>query len=299
MIKDLLDISAKVKEYEDMSKHITFRAGGKARFYVEVESEEELIKFIKYCQKANLNYFILGRGSDLLVSDKGYEGIIISTIYLNKIKLLDKNIIEADAGATLADIALFSLENELSGFEFASGIPGTLGGAVFMNAGAYDGEIKDILLEIKVLEEDLSISYIEASKLDLAYRYSNIEKKKQIVLAARLQLQKGKYEEIRAKINDLDFRRRDKQPLEYPSAGSTFKRPKGYFAGKLISDSGLMGYKIGDAEVSTKHAGFVINKGSASASDIYKLICYIQKVVKEKYNVELEREVRLLGEFDA
>lgn len=299
MIKDLLDISAKVKEYEDMSKHITFRAGGKARFYVEVESEEELIKFIKYCQKANLNYFILGRGSDLLVSDKGYEGIIISTIYLNKIKLLDKNIIEADAGATLADIALFSLENELSGFEFASGIPGTLGGAVFMNAGAYDGEMKDILLEIKVLEEDLSISYIEASKLDLAYRYSNIEKKKQIVLAARLQLQKGKYEEIRAKINDLDFRRRDKQPLEYPSAGSTFKRPKGYFAGKLISDSGLMGYKIGDAEVSTKHAGFVINKGSASASDIYKLICYIQKVVKEKYNVELEREVRLLGEFDA
>lgn len=299
MIKDLLDISAKVKEYEDMSKHITFKAGGKARFYVEVESEEELINFIKYCQKANLNYFILGRGSDLLVSDKGYEGIIISTIYLNKIKLLDKNIIEADAGATLADIALFSLENELSGFEFASGIPGTLGGAVFMNAGAYDGEIKDILLEIKVLEEDLSISYIEASKLDLAYRYSNIEKKKQIVLAARLQLQKGKYEEIRAKINDLDFRRRDKQPLEYPSAGSTFKRPKGYFAGKLISDSGLMGYKIGDAEVSTKHAGFVINKGSASASDIYKLICYIQKVVKEKYNVELEREVRLLGEFDA
>lgn len=299
MIKDLLDISAKVKEYEDMSKHITFKAGGKARFYVEVESEEELIKFIKYCQKANLNYFILGRGSDLLVSDKGYEGIIISTIYLNKIKLLGKNIIEADAGATMADIALFSLENELSGFEFASGIPGTLGGAVFMNAGAYDGEMKDILLEIKVLEEDLSISYIEASKLDLAYRYSNIEKKKQIVLAARLQLQKGKYEEIRAKINDLDFRRRDKQPLEYPSAGSTFKRPKGYFAGKLISDSGLMGYKIGDAEVSTKHAGFVINKGSASASDIYKLICYIQKVVKEKYNVELEREVRLLGEFDA
>lgn len=299
MIKDLLDISAKVKEYEDMSKHITFKAGGKARFYVEVESEEELINFIKYCQKANLNYFILGRGSDLLVSDKGYEGIIISTIYLNKIKLLGKNIIEADAGATLADIALFSLENELSGFEFASGIPGTLGGAVFMNAGAYDGEMKDILLEIKVLEEDLSISYIEASKLDLAYRYSNIEKKKQIVLAARLQLQKGKYEEIRAKINDLDFRRRDKQPLEYPSAGSTFKRPKGYFAGKLISDSGLMGYKIGDAEVSTKHAGFVINKGSASASDIYKLICYIQKVVKEKYNVELEREVRLLGEFDA
>lgn len=299
MIKDLLDISAKVKEYEDMSKHITFKAGGKARFYVEVESEEELINFIKYCQKANLNYFILGRGSDLLVSDKGYEGIIISTIYLNKIKLLGKNIIEADAGATLADIALFSLENELSGFEFASGIPGTLGGAVFMNAGAYDGEMKDILLEIKVLEEDLAISYIEASKLDLAYRYSNIEKKKQIVLAARLQLQKGKYEEIRAKINDLDFRRRDKQPLEYPSAGSTFKRPKGYFAGKLISDSGLMGYKIGDAEVSTKHAGFVINKGSASASDIYKLICYIQKVVKEKYNVELEREVRLLGEFDA
>lgn len=299
MIKDLLDISAKVKEYEDMSKHITFKAGGKARFYVEVESEEELINFIKYCQKANLNYFILGRGSDLLVSDKGYDGIIISTIYLNKIRLLGKNIIEADAGATLADIALFSLENELSGFEFASGIPGTLGGAVFMNAGAYDGEIKDILLEIKVLEEDLSISYIEASKLDLAYRYSNIEKKKQIVLAARLQLQKGKYEEIRAKINDLDFRRRDKQPLEYPSAGSTFKRPKGYFAGKLISDSGLMGYKIGYAEVSTKHAGFVINKGSASASDIYKLICYIQKVVKEKYNVELEREVRLLGEFDA
>ena len=297
MLKELLAISANVKEYEDMSKHITFKAGGKARFYIEVDTEEELVKLVKYCKENKLKYFILGNGSDLLVSDKGYDGIIISTIKLKDMRIIDKNSIEVSAGVLMSDIAKFTLENELSGFEFASGIPGTLGGAVFMNAGAYDGEMKDILTEVKILEDDLSIAYIDASLLDLSYRYSNIEEKNRVVLAARLRLKKDKYNNIKFKMDDLEFKRKEKQPLEYPSAGSTFKRPKGYFAGKLISDVGLMGYHIGDAGVSTKHAGFVINKGNASASEIYSLICHIQKEVTEKFGVELEREVRLLGEF--
>ena len=182
MLKELLAISANVKEYEDMSKHITFKAGGKARFYIEVDTEEELVKLVKYCKENKLKYFILGNGSDLLVSDKGYDGIIISTIKLKDMRIIDKNSIEVSAGVLMSDIAKFTLENELSGFEFASGIPGTLGGAVFMNAGAYDGEMKDILTEVKILEDDLSIAYIDASLLDLSYRYSNIEEKNRVVL---------------------------------------------------------------------------------------------------------------------
>jgi UDP-N-acetylmuramate dehydrogenase len=297
MPNELLSISKNIRENEDMSKHTTFKAGGRARMFAEPESDEELAKIIKYCKENKLRYYIIGNGSDLLVSDKGYEGLILSTLKLKKIRLLEDNIVEAHAGTLMRRLALFLLENELTGFEFASGIPGTVGGAVFMNAGAYDGEMKDILLGVKVLEEDLSVNYLSAKELELSYRYSNVEEKNRVILSARIKLAKGEYAKIKEKMDDFDFRRRDKQPLDLPSAGSTFKRPEGHFAGKLISDAGLMGYSIGDAQVSDKHAGFVVNKGKASASEIFELICHIQKEVYDKFGVKLEREVKLLGEF--
>lgn len=287
----------KIKENEKMSKHTTFKTGGYAKYYIEITDSKEFIEAITWAKENNLSYFIIGNGSNLLISDKGYDGLIINTSRYNSIKLIGENIVEACCGCLLSDISAFALRNSLTNFEFASGIPGTLGGAIFMNAGAYGEEIKDILLDVNILNKDLSIKNIKASDLNLGYRYSNIEAKNQIILSAHLSLKKGKSEDIKNKIKDLNFRRRDKQPLEYPSAGSTFKRPKGYFAGKLISDANLRGYMIGGACVSTKHAGFVINKNDASSTDIYNLISYIQMVVKEKFNVNLEREVRLLGEF--
>ncbi len=296
-LEALRSISKNIRTQEDMSAHVTFRAGGKAEFFASPRTEEELLALLRFCRREKLEHFILGKGSDLLVSDKGYPGVIISTLALSDIIQRGEEELEAGAGATMSAVADYALEKELSGFEFASGIPGTIGGAVFMNAGAYEGEMKDILQQVKVLEKDLRLHYLPAAALDFAYRYSNIEKEERVVLSAVLKLKKAKGQDILAKMQDLEFRRRDKQPLDLPSAGSTFKRPEGHFAGKLISDAGLMGYSIGDAQVSTKHAGFVVNKGSAKAAEIYALICHIQKVVKEKFGVELEREVRLLGEF--
>ncbi len=296
-LEALRSISKNIRTQEDMSAHVTFRAGGKAEFFASPRTEEELLALLRFCRREKLEHFILGKGSDLLVSDKGYPGVIISTLALGDIIQRGEEELEAGAGATMSAVAAYALEKELSGFEFASGIPGTIGGAVFMNAGAYEGEMKDILQQVKVLEKDLRLHYLPAAALDFAYRYSNIEKEERVVLSAVLKLKKAKGQDILAKMQDLEFRRRDKQPLDLPSAGSTFKRPEGHFAGKLISDAGLMGYSIGDAQVSTKHAGFVVNKGSAKAAEIYALICHIQKVVKEKFGVELEREVRLLGEF--
>ncbi len=296
-LEALRSISKNIRTQEDMSAHVTFRAGGKAEFFASPRTEEELLALLRFCRREKLEHFILGKGSDLLVSDKGYPGVIISTLALSDIIQRGEEELEAGAGATMSAVAAYALEKELSGFEFASGIPGTIGGAVFMNAGAYEGEMKDILQQVKVLEKDLRLHYLPAAALDFAYRYSNIEKEERVVLSAVLKLKKAKGQDILAKMQDLEFRRRDKQPLDLPSAGSTFKRPEGHFAGKLISDAGLMGYSIGDAQVSTKHAGFVVNKGSAKAAEIYALICHIQKVVKEKFGVELEREVRLLGEF--
>ncbi len=296
-LEALRSISKNIRTQEDMSAHVTFRAGGKAEFFASPRTEEELLALLRFCRREKLEHFILVKGSDLLVSDKGYPGVIISTLALSDIIQRGEEELEAGAGATMSAVAAYALEKELSGFEFASGIPGTIGGAVFMNAGAYEGEMKDILQQVKVLEKDLRLHYLPAAALDFAYRYSNIEKEERVVLSAVLKLKKAKGQDILAKMQDLEFRRRDKQPLDLPSAGSTFKRPEGHFAGKLISDAGLMGYSIGDAQVSTKHAGFVVNKGSAKAAEIYALICHIQKVVKEKFGVELEREVRLLGEF--
>ena len=286
-----------LKRDEPMKFHTTFKTGGNADIFVEPETEEQLFEIIKLCKKENQEYFILGKGSDLLISDKGYRGVIVSTTKIDYIELISEDVIEAGVGATVSEVSKFALDNLLTGMEFASGIPGSMGGAVYMNAGAYGGESKDIILELKVIEDDNIVRWVGVSDLDLGYRYSNIAKLNRVAVAVRLKLLKGNKEEIFIKMEDFRSRREEKQPLEFPSAGSTFKRPEGHFAGQLIDNAGLRGYSIGGAKVSDKHCGFIINMGNATSSDIYNLILKVQKTVKEKFNVELLTEVKLLGEF--
>lgn len=245
-------------------------------------------------KKGNLKYYIFGKGSNILADDKGYDGVIISTVCLNNSITHEGNIIEAGAGEGLDKISDYAMENSLTGFEFACGIPGSLGGAIVMNAGAYGGEMSNVLTKVKVLCADGSIKWKNVSELDLGYRKSNILANNEIVLAAKLKLAYGNRDEIRAQIEDLNNRRSEKQPLEYPSAGSTFKRPEGYFAGKLIDDAGLRGFRLGGAAVSQKHCGFVINYDNASSDDIKKLIEHIKREVYEKFGVKLECEVRMI-----
>lgn len=287
-----------IKENEPMKNHTTFQTGGPADIFVQPQNEEQVGKVIQYCRERKIPYFILGNGSDLLVSDKGYRGVMISLSDICKIQMISKDILEAEAGALLSDVAKYSYQKELTGMEFASGIPGTVGGAVFMNAGAYGGEIKDILLEAKIMERDGKIHWVLPEDLELGYRQSNISKLERTVIAVRLQLAWGEKEKIRARMEELATQRREKQPLEYPSAGSTFKRPEGYFVGKLVDEAGLRGYRVGGAMVSEKHCGFVINVDHATSSEIYQLIQEIQKIIKEKFGVELHTEVRLIGEFE-
>lgn len=282
---------------EPMSKHTSFRAGGKARAFALPKNEENILALLDICRKHQISYFIIGKGSNLLVSDEGFDGLIISLHAIVYQKQISAYRIEAGAGILLSDLAKYAYELGLSGLEFASGIPGSLGGAVYMNAGAYDGQMKDILQEVKVIEESGEIVWIPAQELELSYRHSNIGERNRVVLAARITLYQRDKDEISARMEELKVLRESKQPLEFPSAGSTFKRPEGYFAGKLISDAGLSGKQIGGAQVSTKHNGFIINVGDASAGDIYALICYVQKEVYKQFGVSLETEVRLLGRF--
>ena len=281
---------------EPMSAHTTFHIGGPAALFVEPKTEEKIKLVLEIIQNEGVDYFVLGRGSDLLVSDRGYNGVIVSTAGLDKIAVEGEQIV-AGAGVFLADLSKTAAEAKLMGLEFSCGIPGSVGGAIFMNAGAYESEISHVLSEVLILESDGIIHWVPMEDLDLGYRHSNIEEKKRTSLAGRFTLKKGNPEEINAKILDLTRRREEKQPLEYPSAGSTFKRPKGYFAGKLISDAGLCGYQRGGAQVSKKHCGFVINVDHATAEDVYGLIGDVQRIVKEKFGVELHPEVRMLGEF--
>ena len=287
----------RVRFEEPMCDHTTFRIGGPAEVFVMPESYEQIAWVIRQCRQEAIPYFILGNGSNLLVSDHGYRGVIIQ---------LDRNLgeitvngteIRAAAGALLSTIAATARRSSLSGFEFAGGIPGTLGGAVTMNAGAYGGEMKDVLKEVTVMNQDGEILTIPADKLELGYRTSIIKTAGYIVLEAVISLKKGNIEEITALSRKLSAQRIEKQPLEYPSAGSTFKRPEGYFAGKLIMDSDLRGYRVGGAQVSEKHCGFVINKGNATAADICALMDEVTRIVKEKYAVTLEPEVKKVGEF--
>ena len=283
---------------EPMKSHTTFRIGGPAEVFIMPKSVKQVQMAVKICQEEQIPYFILGNGSNLLVSDRGYRGVIIQ---------MDRNMgeiqvegteIQAAAGALLSSIAVAARRESLTGFEFAGGIPGTLGGAVVMNAGAYGGEIKDVLKEVTVMDGDGKIFTLPASELEMGYRTSIIKTAGYLVLSARITLSRGKEEDIKARTRELSEMRTQKQPLDYPSAGSTFKRPEGYFAGKLIMDSGLRGYSVGGAMVSEKHCGFVINKGNATAEDVVSLMKHVTEVVQEKYGLTLEPEVKFLGEFD-
>ena len=287
----------RIKADEPMKMHTTFRIGGPAKYFVIPETKEEVKAIIECCKSVDMPYYILGNGSNLLVSDKGYDGVVIQ-IFKNMNQItLDGETITAQAGAILSSVANKALEAELTGFEFAAGIPGTLGGACVMNAGAYGGEMKDVLVNVVVLTQEGEFLTIPAEELELGYRTSVIAKKDYIVLEATIKLTKGDKEAIKARMDELKVQRTTKQPLEYPSAGSTFKRPVGYFAGKLIQDAGLRGFQVGGAQVSEKHCGFVINKDQATAADVAELMKQVSAIVKEQFGVELEAEVKRLGEF--
>ena len=282
---------------EPMKRHTTFRIGGPADFFLLPSTVDEVRGILEIFREEELPYFILGNGSNLLVSDKGYRGVIIQ-LYRNFSNIsVEGNEICASSGALLSQIAAAARNASLTGFEFAGGIPGTLGGAVVMNAGAYGGELKDVLKEAVVMTEQGEILTLPVEKLDMGYRTSRIKKAGYLVLEARLVLEQGDMDKIRDITKDLTEKRVSKQPLEYPSAGSTFKRPEGYFAGKLIMDAGLRGYQVGDAQVSEKHCGFVINKGNATAADVLTLIENVREKVQEQFGVTLEPEVKFLGEF--
>ena len=287
----------KVLTDELMSRHTTFKIGGAADYFLQPTSVQEIAGILKVCKEENVPYFVLGNGSNLLVSDKGYRGVIIQLFRnMNEIEVKGSEI-RAAAGALLSGIAAAAKNASLTGFEFAGGIPGTLGGAVVMNAGAYGGEMKDVLKEVTVMTKEGEILTLPAEKLELGYRTSIIKKEEYLVLEAVLTLKEGDQEEIKARMRELTEQRVSKQPLEYPSAGSTFKRPEGYFAGKLIMDSGLRGYRVGGAQVAEKHCGFVINAGNATAADVVQLMSDVSKIVEEKFGVTLEPEVKFLGEF--
>lgn len=278
-----------------MSEHIYFRVGGPADILVTPVNEEQVVNTLKLCREYNVPYFILGNGSNILVKDGGISGVVIKFNKLNKITT-EGNCVTAQSGALLKDVSKAALENNLRGFEFACGIPGSIGGAVFMNAGAYDGEISKVIESAEVIDENCNIIRLSREELDFGYRSSLVMKKGYTVLSAVFKLEKGQVKTIKELIEDLTNKRESKQPLEYPSAGSTFKRPTGYFAGKLIQDAGLKGYSIGGAAVSEKHSGFVINKGNATAKDITDLIKHIQDEVKKQFGVDLHPEVRIIGE---
>lgn len=286
-----------VRRQEPMSLHTTFRIGGPADLFVTPGSIQAVADSIRICKETQTPYAVIGNGSNLLVSDTGYRGVIIQIgRNLNQVSVNGEEI-RAQAGAMLSVIAKTALSESLTGFEFASGIPGTLGGAAVMNAGAYGGEMKDVLTEVTVLTREGEIRTIPAEKLEMGYRTSLAAKNGWIILEAVLKFQKGDAEAIRGRMEELKMQRVTKQPLDLPSAGSTFKRPEGYFAGKLIMDAGLRGFTVGGAQISEKHCGFVVNKGGATAEDVRNLICAVQKKVQEDAGVKLEPEVKFLGEF--
>ena len=279
---------------EPMSRHTTFRTGGPAEVLV-TPAAEELEQVIRLCNTYGESCLIIGNGSNLLVSEQGIPGVVAEIGKPMSEIRTEGNRIIAQAGAMMSAIAARAAEHALTGFEFASGIPGTIGGAAVMNAGAYGGELKDVLVSVKVLDCEGTLLELSADELELSYRHSIIPEKNYTVVEVCLELTPGTEEAIRGRMDELKEQRVSKQPLEYPSAGSTFKRPKGYFAGKLIQDAGLRGYTVGGAQVSEKHCGFVINRGGATSTDIITLIRDVQKKVKEDAGVDLETEVKLIG----
>ncbi len=288
----MLEILKKIhhKKNQKFSDYTTMKVGGVVEWMFYPKDIDEMITLLIYIKSQNIPYFILGKGSNLIVNDEGVDVIVINTSNLQNLSLIDETLIYADSGVSLEELSMFALEHSLTGLEFASGIPGTVGGAVFMNAGAYDGEIKDVLETSTVFTDDKIV--LNNSEHEFGYRTSSIASK--VILGSSFRLKKGDKNEIKSKMIDLNLQRASKQPLEMPSAGSTFKRPVGHFAGKLITDAGLKGFECGGASISTKHAGFVVNHDHAKAQDILDLIAHVQDVVKKEFDVHLEPEIKFL-----
>lgn len=297
--KNKLKISSLAKDVlfdEPMSRHTTFRIGGNADVFVNASSSEEIVSIISYCLEHHIPYMCMGNGSNMLVSDNGIRGVVISIgSNMSEVQVVD-NMIYAEAGALMSKIASAALGAELSGFETLSGIPGTVGGGIYMNAGAYGGEIKSVLKNVTFISKNNDIVTMDTDQLELSYRHSIFETNGGIIVKCCLELKKGNKNEISATMKEYSKRRSEKQPLSMPSAGSTFKRPEGHFAGKLIQDAGLMGFSIGGAQISTKHAGFIVNTGNATAADVLALIEHVRKTVFAQSGIMLEPEVRLIGE---
>lgn len=295
----------RVLQEEPMSRHCSFRTGGPADLFLRVGTEEQLIETLSFLKKAGVPVFLLGRGTNILVGDRGYRGAVV-TLTPDPASaqedtfgsvVVEGNLVVAGAGATLQKAALAARDHGLAGLEFAAGIPGSVGGGVVMNAGAYGGELKDSIREATLITEDGTVKAFTPPELEMGYRTSILKRISAVVTGAVFELHPGDRDEIAARITELAKKRSEKQPLEFPSAGSTFKRPEGYFAGKLIQDAGLRGFSVGDAQVSEKHCGFVINRGHASSAQIRELIERVQERVYENSGVRLEREVIFLGEF--
>lgn len=292
-----LSLGCKAEYDVPMSEYTTFKIGGNAKLMITPASDEALSRIIKECRRIDIKPMIIGNGSNMLISDKGLNTVVINMCRSDcTVSYIGDGIIECDAGLTMSKLCNFALENELTGLEFAFGIPGTAGGAAYMNAGAYGGEMKDVLVSCKHIDADGNFGELSGEDLALGYRTSAYEHNGYIITKLMLKLSKGSKDEIKAKMHELLQRRKDKQPLEYPSAGSTFKRPEGYFAGALIEECGLKGATVGGAQVSEKHAGFVINKGGATSDDVMKLIKMVQETVLKEKGVLLEPEVRLIEE---
>ena len=285
------------KVYHDrmLKDYTTFKIGGKCDVVIDINSQESLAVLLKHCNENEINYLVIGKGSNMLCDDKGFNGVVFHIgTDLAEIRMLDECTVEVEAGCSLMKLCKFALDNSLTGLEFAYGIPGTVGGAIYMNAGAYDGEVKNVLESVECVDTDGTVHQMNADELDLSYRHSIFHENNRIVTKGIFKLEKGDKNESSDKMNDLMQRRKDKQPLEYPNAGSTFKRPVGQFAGKLIQDCGLKGFTVGGAMVSEKHSGFVINYDNATYEDVTSLIKQVQDIVKKETGFWLECEVRII-----
>ena len=297
IVTRLINITGKdnVRINEPMKNHTTFKIGGPAQYYVTPESVTQIQEVVSLCRDMNIPLHVIGNGSNILVGDDGVNGVVLALFNTFSDYEIKDNVITAQAGMSLIKLAVIALREGLTGLEFASGIPGSVGGAVYMNAGAYDGQMKDVVTSVTVLDEAGNIRILGRDELDMGYRTSAVAKHNMIVLQVIIELKAGDKEQIKDRMNQLSELRKQKQPLEYPSAGSTFKRPEGYFAGKLIADAGLKGYSIGGAAVSEKHAGFVVNMGGATAKDVVELTDYIKKRIIEQFGVTLELEIKKIG----
>lgn len=297
IVTRLINITGKdnVRINEPMKNHTTFKIGGPAQYYVTPESVTQIQEVVSLCKDKNIPLHVIGNGSNILVGDDGVDGVVLALFNTFSDYEIKDNVITAQAGMSLIKLAVIALREGLTGLEFASGIPGSVGGAVYMNAGAYDGQMKDVVTSVTVLDEAGNIRILSRDELDMGYRTSTVAKHNMIVLQVIIELKAGDKEQIKDRMNQLSELRKQKQPLEYPSAGSTFKRPEGYFAGKLIADAGLKGYSIGGAAVSEKHAGFVVNMGGATAKDVVELTDYIKKRIIEQFGVTLELEIKKIG----